>query len=127
MVTASTLTNDDLEWEQSGGEAQPELLHVVIGWSHAEPDRICEAAPIESMRILGRGEALPEDPSPRVTFYRQRPRGTTARPPLHGPRISRVQLELAPAPDGALAVRSVGRCALLINGEQTSSGLAKPG
>jgi DNA-binding NtrC family response regulator len=48
-------------------------------------------------------------------------------PPLEGARISRVQLELSPAPGGALAVRSVGRCALLLNGEKATEGLVRPG
>jgi hypothetical protein len=48
-------------------------------------------------------------------------------PPLEGARISRVQLELSPAPGGALAVRSVGRCVLLLNGEETTTGLVRPG
>jgi DNA-binding NtrC family response regulator len=127
MASATTSTKDDLGWGRGSDEPAPELLHLVIAWSREEPDRIGEAARIEGMRVLGRGGSLPGDIAPRVEFFRQRPGELTLRPPLEGSRISRVQLELSPAPGGTLAVRSVGRTLMLLNGEETTSGLARPG
>lgn len=127
METASTLTGDSRPWGSRGDEHPPELVHLVIAWSREEPDRIGEAAPIEVERVLGRGGPQPRDRSPRVVFCRQRPDASRQMRPLRDRHISRTQLEFSPVPGGALAVRCVGRCALLLNGEETAAGLARPG
>lgn len=127
METSRTLTTPSLGWNELKTEAEAETLHLVIAWSREEPHRIGEAAPLEGPRVLGRGDRFADDPAPRVTFFRQRPMGAIPSPPLEGPRISRLQLELSPTADGRLTVRSVGRCALFINGIQASSGIVEPG
>jgi DNA-binding NtrC family response regulator len=96
-------------------------------WSRDEPHRIGESAPVEAKRVVGRGGSLPGSTAPRLVFYRQRPGASIPMPPLESPRISRVQLELSPGEGGALAVRSVGRSVLLLNGEEATSGLVRPG
>ncbi|HRI65170.1 MAG TPA: sigma 54-interacting transcriptional regulator [Polyangium sp.] len=126
-MNTSTLTNDELDWKQMSSGHVPELLHLVIAWSREEPDRIGESAPISGRCVLGRGGPLADDPLPRVEFSRQRPDGKARRPPLSGPRISRVQLEMMPKEGNKLEVRSVGRCQLLLNGEPTMSGLVSVG
>jgi DNA-binding NtrC family response regulator len=125
--SAQTLATVSLGWGVEQGELQPEVLHLVIAWSRDEPHRLGEAAPVGQPSVLGRGDHRPEDPATRVTFFQQRPWGATARPPLEGSRISRLQLELSPTADERLAVRSLGRCALLINGTEASSGVVGPG
>jgi hypothetical protein len=125
--SAQTLGSVSLGWDVQQGELQPEMLHLVIAWSREEPHRIGEAAPVDRQSLLGRGGHRPEDPAPRVAFFQQRPWGATSRPPLEGSRISRVQLELSPTADDRLAVRSLGRCALRINGTEASSGVVGPG
>ena len=125
--SAQTLATVSLGWGVEQGELQPEVLHLVIAWSRDEPQRIGEAAPIAQPSVLGRGDHRPEDPATRLTFFQQRPWGATPRPPLEGSRIARLQLELSPTRDDRLAVRSVGRCALLINGNEATSGVVGPG
>ncbi len=127
MKTSPTLITGSIRWGESGHESSPELLHLVITWSLEEPHRIGEAALIDAKCILGRGDSTEKDPAPRLIFYRQRPGASSPTPPLESPRISRVQLELSPAPSGALAVRSVGRCVVLINGEEATTGTVHPG
>ncbi|HNN93093.1 MAG TPA: protein kinase [Pseudomonadota bacterium] len=112
------------------GESQAapaERLHVVIVWSKDEPHRLGEVAAIAGPCVLGRGGAAPSDPSPRLTFFRHRPGGGQARPPLEGARISRTQLAIEPVGEDRLAVRSVGRCPLLLNGTETIEGVVGVG
>jgi transcriptional regulator with AAA-type ATPase domain len=127
VKTLATETSDTLRWGRADTEAEQELLHLVIAWSRDEPHRVGEAAPIEGPCILGRGWPGTQDPAPRVVFFRQRPAGAEPMPPLGGSRISRVQLELEPAPDGGLSVRSVGRCPMLVRGETVAQRILKPG
>ena len=127
MKTSQTLTAPSLGWGELRAEPEQEVPHLVIAWSREEPHRLGEAAPIDGPRVLGRGDRLPDDPAPRAIFYRQRPVGPVSRPPLEGPRISRVQLELSPTADGRILAKSVGRCSLFINGAPASSGVVGPG
>ncbi len=66
------------------------------------------------------------DGSGALRFFRQRPYGAEARPPLGGPGISRKQLRVRGRP-GSLAVESVGRCPMLVGGEVTARALLLPG
>lgn len=127
MTSSTTLTEPSLLWDRNDQEPPPELFHLVIAWSREEPGRVGEAALVEGRCVLGRGGPQSQDGAPRLTFHRQRPVGWAAMPPLEGPRISRLQLEIEPAQDGLLAVRSIGRCPLLINGLPATQGLLRAG
>ncbi|WP_437751809.1 sigma 54-interacting transcriptional regulator [Sorangium sp. So ce1389] len=127
MTSSTTLTEPSLLWDRNDLEPPAEHFHLIIAWSREEPHRMGEAALVEGRAVLGRGGPQPQDAAPRLTFHRQRPVGWAAMPPLEGPRISRLQLEVEPTPDGLLAVRSIGRCPLLINGSPATEGLVKAG
>ncbi|WP_437730060.1 sigma 54-interacting transcriptional regulator [Sorangium sp. So ce1335] len=129
MTSSTTLTEPSALWCRNDLEPErpPELFHLVIAWSREEPSRVGEAALVEGRCVLGRGGPQAQDGAPRLAFHRQRPMGWAAMPPLEGPRISRLQLEIEPTQDGLLAVRSVGRCPLFINGQLATQGLLKPG
>jgi DNA-binding NtrC family response regulator len=103
-----------------------ELPALVLAWSREQPDRGGEVALIDGEQILGRGGARPEDGLPRARFVQQRPGGGTLTGPLDSLRVSRVQLHLAPRGD-TLAVESIGRCPLLVNGEPVTRAEVKPG
>ncbi|WP_437529645.1 sigma 54-interacting transcriptional regulator [Sorangium sp. So ce726] len=127
MTSSTTLTEPSLLWGRTDLEPPPELFHLVIAWSRDDPNRVGEAAPVEGQSVLGRGGPQSQDTAPRLVFHRQRPMGWAAMPPLEGPRISRLQLELSPTQDGLLAVRSIGRCPFLVNGSPATDGLVKAG
>lgn len=99
-------------------------LGLVIVWSASESDRAGEVALLrhgEAME-LGRELAGPN----ALVFARQRPGSTIERPPLLGPGISRKQLKLR-ARQGAITVEQLGRCALLVGGEETTRAVLTPG
>ncbi|WP_437969326.1 sigma 54-interacting transcriptional regulator [Sorangium sp. So ce260] len=127
MTSSTTLTERSLLWARNDLEPPPEFFHLVIAWSREEPNRVGEAALVDGRCVLGRGGPQSQDSAPRLGFHRQRPMGWAMMPPLEGPRISRLQLELTPTEDGLLAVRSIGRCPLLINGVPAAQGLVKAG
>jgi hypothetical protein len=105
----------------------PDALHLVVAWACDQPELVGYSAPIQTTSLLGRGEQLPEDPAPRVAFSWYRPSGQNKGPALTGSRISCWQLWISPLPGGALAVKSLGRCPLLLNGELVQSCEARPG
>ncbi len=127
MTSSTTLTDRSLLWGRNDLEPPPEFFHLVIAWSREEPTRVGEAALVDERCVLGRGGPQSQDGAPRLAFHRQRPMGWAMMPPLEGPRISRLQLELTPTEEGQLAVRSIGRCPLLINGMPAAQGLVKAG
>jgi DNA-binding NtrC family response regulator len=127
MTSSKTRSSANLGWGGSAAESELEVPHLVIAWSREQAGRIGEAAPVEGPRVLGRGDRLPDDPAPRLEFFQQRPLERMRQAPLEGPRLSRAQLLLTPAPDGRLAVKCIGRCPLFINGVETSSGVVGPG
>jgi two-component system nitrogen regulation response regulator GlnG/two-component system response regulator HydG len=124
-----TATQPDmgLPWGRSDVASDGEELHLVIAWSLEEPDRIGEAAALPGPRVLGRGGAQASDGAPRVAFHRMRPSSSVATPPLDAPRVSRLQLELVPVPAQKLHVTSVGKCPMLVNGEEVEQATLEPG
>ena len=125
MLTSRTWTTLPGQGESQAAPAQ--RLHLVLVWSKDEPHRLGEVAAIAGPCVLGRGGAAASDPSPRLAFFRQRPGGAQARPPLEGARISRTQLAMEPVGEDLLAVRSVGRCPLLLNGAEAIEGVVGVG
>ncbi|HJL14510.1 MAG TPA: sigma 54-interacting transcriptional regulator [Sandaracinaceae bacterium LLY-WYZ-13_1] len=86
------------------------------------PPRGKEAEP----QVLGRGGARPDDPHPRGGWLRQRPGENEPTPPLSSAAISRVQLVLRPHADG-VAVQSVGRRAMRVDGLETTRAVMREG
>lgn len=116
---------------------------LVLLWSSREPQRVGEVALLSEHKegwVLGRCPAPSESESadPRsakserpVRFFQQRPAGLkdgVARGSefVLGERISRRQLRLWSTASG-IQVENIGRCPLLINGKEVSSGLAEQG
>lgn len=120
-MTTSTLTNESLGWGDREAPAPTPIVHLVIAWSRDEPHRVGEAIPIDRVTVLGRGFAEAGEKTPRAVIFRQRPGSALPRPPLTSLRISRAQLRLAPLPGGRIAVDSIGRCPMLVNGQATST------
>jgi DNA-binding NtrC family response regulator len=131
-VVSSLATLSDLdrtgsaEVDVSKQDVGPERLHLVLAWSADQPELVGHSAPVDRPCLLGRGGPLPDDPAPRATFVEVRPSGLSWGPPLQGVQLSRRQILLAPAL-GGLAVKSIGRHPLFLNGEPVAEGLARPG
>ncbi len=101
---------------------------LVLCWSADEPSRIGEIAflndQVSSTWLLGRGEPLPEDTAPRVTFLRQqsgRPAIDTG--PLTSKALSRTQLRIRLGPN-AIEITSIGQRALSLDGRPVEQGVA---
>lgn len=124
MSGTATIEDGSHPWEAPRTVA-PSPLHLVIVWSLDEPGRIGESAAITGPVVLGRGQ--PEHSHEPVRFVRWRPHASTPTPPLAGSRISRTQLNLRPLADGSLRVENIGRCKLLVNGEETGAATLRPG
>src|SRR5262249_13573157 len=101
--------------------------HLVVAWSSEQPELIGHAMPVERACVLGRGGAQGDDPAPRRVFCQYRPSGPSPGPQLAGTRLSRRQVLLEPSLDGLLAVTSLGRCPLLLNGTVADRGVVRPG
>jgi len=118
------------DWlRREDGSTDSERLCLVIAWSAAEPGRVGEAAVIDEQLgsvVLGRGGPTPSDQQERLRFFRQRPGVLEPTPPLKGDGISRRQCLLRPVPSG-LEIERVGRCAVLIDGEEVERGLLQAG
>jgi two-component system nitrogen regulation response regulator GlnG/two-component system response regulator HydG len=103
-----------------------EVPALVLAWSREQPGRAGEVALIDGAQILGRGGPRPEDGLPRARFVQQRPGSATLTGPIDSLRVSRSQLHLAPRGD-AVAVESIGRCPLRVNGERATRAEVVPG
>jgi two-component system nitrogen regulation response regulator GlnG/two-component system response regulator HydG len=125
-TTLTTLTTGTGE-RVAPVESAERGLGLVIAWSHDEPHRVGEVALVSPGRtfVLGRGE--PGAGTDALSFVRQRPGLTEATPPLASPRISREQLRVRATDEGALAISNVGRCRLVVRGEETSETEVRPG
>jgi len=76
--------------------------------------------------VLGRGEARPDDPGPRLLFGQARPGRFEGRGPLASASLSRRQLVLRGA-EGQVEVTQSGRGALLLNGAPWEGGTVAAG
>lgn len=111
-------------WAMARTSSSSPVLHLVIAWYPHAPELVGYASPITRSCSLGRGLANGE--LPRVGFGRRRPGDSADSLGLVAPTISRHQLQLEPTRSG-LAVRNVGKCALLHNGRRVREALARPG
>jgi two-component system nitrogen regulation response regulator GlnG/two-component system response regulator HydG len=110
---------------QSGDIGPANVL--ALAWSAEEPSRVGEIAvllPAGKPQVLGRGEG--ETDEVRTRFCRQRPGALGYGPALAGAGLSRRQLVLTPHHDG-VAVESVGRCDLRVNGIRCDRAVVRPG
>lgn len=126
-MEGSTVPELELPWGKARARSVRRAPHLVLAWSLDEPARVGEALPITRTVCVGRGEALPDDPAPRVTLHRLRPGGSIAGPPIGNARISRLQLVLEPLGEDEVRVRSVGRAVVRIAGKATTDGIARVG
>ncbi|HEY3496959.1 MAG TPA: sigma 54-interacting transcriptional regulator, partial [Polyangiaceae bacterium] len=113
-------------WRRQGETEVETALHLVVLWA-STPGRIGEVAALSRPAVLGRGPAQNDDPAPRLRFSRQRPGANQPTPMLDPPRLSRVQLHVAPEHDHGLSFRRVGRCPVLLNGMPLDQGTAREG
>ncbi len=90
---------------------------LVVLWSVDEPHRVGEVALVPvGPCTLGRMEPAHGDAVTRLVFVRQRPGRSDAAGALRSPLVSREQLAVERAADGALRLRNVGRAALRVDG-----------
>jgi DNA-binding NtrC family response regulator len=126
MTLSPTLPELDGPWDKSGTTRRRAGMRLVIAWSFDEPGRIGESANVIGESVLGRGGAQSDDQATRLVFHRRRPTEAEPGGSLSAARISRLQLRLTPSADG-LSVRSVGRCTMLRNGQETAEAVFAPG
>jgi two-component system nitrogen regulation response regulator GlnG/two-component system response regulator HydG len=104
------------------------VLALAIAWYEPAPERIGEVATVTSSpRVLGRGEAAPDDPVARMAFARDRGGAIELAGPLSSPHLSRVQLVLREGEYGSLHVRNVGRLRLFHRGKDVAAAVVSPG
>ncbi len=120
-----TLTEAELDFGAPPADEAPAPALVIV-WSAAEPERVGEVAFVPGSRVLGRGEARPDDDAPRLQFVRQRPGEGVVQPGLGGRGVSRRQLRVEPSGAG-LRVTNVGRSALIVDGAEVASAEVRPG
>jgi DNA-binding NtrC family response regulator len=112
--------DDELPWGGRRATPQGPSTRLLIAWSLDEPERLGESAEINGPVVLGRGDIDPADDRPRARFGQARPGVTRPGPALAEARLSRQQLLIDPLPQGRLALRSIGRCRMFVNGVETS-------
>lgn len=109
-----------LPWTRARQGSDRSVVCLALVWSLDEPDRVGEVIPVASSCCVGRGEALADDPAPRVHPIRVRPGTSQPCPPVGNARISRLQWLLRPVEDGRIALRSIGRTPTLVNGKSVT-------
>jgi two-component system nitrogen regulation response regulator GlnG/two-component system response regulator HydG len=126
--------NETATGRSADAPATPTAFALVVAWCADEPDRLGESLvlPLAAggpWSVFGRGDAAPSDPHPRVTLVRARPGRVEAAAPLANPRLSRLQLRLAPRGDQGVSFERLGRAPLVHNGgeREVDQGLLQPG
>jgi DNA-binding NtrC family response regulator len=130
MTMSPTLTDQALPWgrdDANGRRALRDEWQLVLAWSLDEPWRVGESAIVRDASVLGRGGPQPDDGLPRLLFHARRPGSAEPGPPLAATRVSRKQLRMTPTRDGRLEITSLGKCALLVDGEEVESAVVDPG
>ena len=117
-VSGGGETLDDQARGAGSERAAPKTPALVVLWCRDEPWRAGEVIFLDDTpRELGRG-AESERGGARAVLVRQRPGSAEPQPPLESPRISRVQLVLRAGDGGGCVVENVGRCKLLVDGDE---------
>jgi transcriptional regulator with AAA-type ATPase domain len=117
MTDSRTLTEHDLPWDRARAANERAHSQLTIAWSMEEPHRVGQSAVITERSVLGRGAAQANER--RVIFHARRPGEARPCPSLSAARLSREQLVLTPTRDG-LTIESIGKCPMLVNGEETT-------
>jgi two-component system nitrogen regulation response regulator GlnG/two-component system response regulator HydG len=103
-------------------------LALSIAWCADAPQRVGEIAFLASApRILGRGDASPADPAPRLAFVRERGGDLEPSTALELPQLSRVQLRANSIADGTAHVENLGRLRLVHRGAEVSRATVREG
>jgi DNA-binding NtrC family response regulator len=133
-MTPNTLASSDTEPEtpqSAASRASLSSLGFVVVWTSHAQEHVGAWLAVnpdgDRCQLLGRGEAQPEDEHPRLQPIRQRPGESTLLEAFSNPSLSRRQLLLQSTPSGSLALESVGRCRMSLNGVELSRGEARPG
>lgn len=122
-VQQATSPDLALPWSRARSGSDRTATCLVLMWSLDEPERVGEVLAIDSVCCVGRGEALADDPAPRIHPLRVRPGTSQPCPPIGNARISRVQWLLRPVQAGQVALESIGRTPTLVNGRPVSQAL----
>lgn len=112
-------------------QAGPERRRVpalALLWARDEAERVGEVLLLErGVRVLlGRSDG-PAAGVLRGELVRQRPGRVEPTGPLRSARVSRDQLVLRADADGEIRVENVGRCPLLVNGQEATVATVGPG
>jgi two-component system nitrogen regulation response regulator GlnG/two-component system response regulator HydG len=127
MSPESTSPESELPWDRPKPRDLERFPHLVFAWSLDEPERVGEVIPVTCPVCVGRGEALTDDPAPRVTPKRMRPAETRDAGAIVNARVSRLHLTVEPEGDAAVRIHAHGRAPMRINGRTTSEGVARDG
>lgn len=128
-ATEVTVNTQDSGERRAAASSATRGAALLLAWSRDEPARVGELVllpedgdPVE----LGRGPSS-DGPLARATLVRQEPGANTVRPPLGSRRLSRAQLRLQALDPQRIAVDSVGRRPMRVNGVETAHAVALAG
>jgi two-component system nitrogen regulation response regulator GlnG/two-component system response regulator HydG len=124
----TTLQEEELPSGRDGRRGDGPLTLAVL-WCPDEPWRIGEVALLPgggSPVVLGRGDAQPGDPGPRLVLARATPSGVEAGLPIQISHMSRAQMVISTKPEHVV-VDNIGRAPLLLNGDKVEHGSVQPG
>jgi transcriptional regulator with AAA-type ATPase domain len=129
MADNTTTLESASEISRRGDEAWRDALVVI--WSADEPTRLGEVIllpPAGERRsfVFGRGDQN-DGRHERARLVRQRPGKTSETSPIGSSYVSRSQLVVRSHPEGGVVVENVGKAALVIAGQATDGGRARPG
>ncbi len=127
MSRAPTVTStlDGADSERPPSERQDLRPALVVVWSEQEPERLGEALLVDRAPVYFGRES--EAAEARARLVRQRPGMNQATPPLTNPFLSRRQLKLRQTEDGGIALESLGKRSLTVNGKELESAVVRPG
>ncbi len=125
MAATRTVTGGDLPWDRERRTRERTEWQLIIAWSVDEPERIGQSAIVSDVSVLGRGAAQADDGARRLVFHSRRPGDAPPGPALAAARLSRAQLRLTPG--ASLVVESIGRCPMLVDGEEVERVEAEEG
>lgn len=113
----------------------PQAPRLVLAWSFEEPGRVGEVltphgAGEGGVYVFGRESGIDFGRTGDVghlVLARDRPPRVTPTGPADAPRVSRRQLRVRQVGQGRLQVENVGRCPLLVNGQEVTQTIVGPG
>jgi two-component system response regulator HydG len=127
--TDSAETKPEADPHQSRAAERVPAPGLVVLFSSEGAEHVGAWLPIPEgkPRLLGRGAAQAEDEAIRLVPLQQRPRRNVELTPFANPALSREQLLVGRDGAQTLSIENLGRCRLLVNGEEAEQQVLQPG